>query len=136
DTDFNHAGLRIYTSLDPDLQRVAAESVTQGMNIVAEQVGKLHAKRGKAGGETAFNDPQGALIGLNPHTGQVLGLVGGRNYGASQFDHAVQHRPPGSAFKPFVLAAAFNTSLAGTILTQPPAQAPPSEELVSSDPAP
>ncbi len=59
------------------------------------------------------------MIALNPHTGQVLALVGGRNYGASQFDHAVQHRPTGSVFKPFVYAAAFNTSLAGTILTQP-----------------
>jgi penicillin-binding protein 1B len=61
--------------------------------------------------------PQVALIALNPHTGQVLALVGGRNYGISQFDHAVSHRPTGSIFKPFVYAAAFNTALAGTPLT-------------------
>jgi penicillin-binding protein 1B len=136
DTDFNHEGLRIYTSLDPDLQRVAAESVTQGMKVVDELVEKLHARRVKAGDDTPINYPQVALVALNPHTGQVLALVGGRNYGASQFDHAVQHRPTGSIFKPFVYASAFNTSLAGTILTQPPAQAPANEELVSADPAP
>ena len=61
--------------------------------------------------------PQVALIALNPHTGQVLALVGGRNYGISQFDHAVSHRPTGSIFKPFVYAAAFNTAIAGTPLT-------------------
>jgi penicillin-binding protein 1B len=115
---------------------VAAESVTEGMKVVDEQVERLHARRVKAGDDTPINYPQVALVALNPHTGQVLALVGGRNYGASQFDHAVQHRPTGSIFKPFVYAAAFNTSLAGTILTQPPPQAAAGEELVSADPAP
>jgi len=136
DTDFNRQGLRIYTSLDPDLQREATEAVTEGMKAVDLQVEKLHAKRVKAGDDSPIVYPQVALVALNPHTGQVLALVGGRNYGASQYDHAVSNRPTGSIFKPFVYAAAFNTSLAGTILTQPPAQGPPSEELVSSDPAP
>jgi penicillin-binding protein 1B len=65
-----------------------------------------------------------------------LALVGGRNYGASQFDHAVQNRPTGSVFKPFVYAAAFNTSLAGTVLTQPAVVPPASEEAVSTNPEP
>src|SRR3984957_13249282 len=136
DADFNRQGLRIYTSLDPDLQREATEGVTEGMKAVDAQVEKKYARRVKAGDDSPIVYPQVALVALNPHTGQILALVGGRNYGASQFDHAIQHRPPGSAFKPFVYAAAFNTSLAGTILPQPPAQAPPSEELVSTDPAP
>ena len=136
DTDFNHQGLRIYTSLDPELQREATEAVTEGMKAVDVQVEKLHARRVKAGDDSPIVYPQVALVALNPHTGQVLALVGGRNYGASQYDHAVSNRPTGSIFKPFVYAAAFNTSLAGTILTQPPAQGPPTEELVSSDPAP
>jgi penicillin-binding protein 1B len=75
-----------------------------------------------------------ALVALNPHTGQVLALVGGRNYGASQLDHAIAHRPTGSAFKPFVYAAAFNTSLAGTVLTQPAVIPPVTEETVSVTP--
>jgi penicillin-binding protein 1B len=136
DADFNHQGLRIYTSLDPDLQREASEAVTEGMKAVDVQVEKLHARRVKAGDDSPIVYPQVALVALNPHTGQVLALVGGRNYGASQYDHAVSNRPTGSIFKPFVYAAAFNTSLAGTILTQPPSQSPPSEELVSTDPAP
>jgi penicillin-binding protein 1B len=137
DTDINHSGLRIYTSLDPGLQQAATEAVTEGMKGVDLQVEKLHARRVKAGNTAPITYPQVALVALNPHTGQVLALVGGRNYGASQFDHAVQHRPTGSAFKPFVFAAAFNTSLAGTVLTQPPPQAVAgNEEAVSADPAP
>ena len=89
DADFNHSGLRIYTSLDPDLQRVATEAVAQGMKGVDVQVEKLHARRVKAGDDSPIVYPQVALVALNPHTGQVLALVGGRNYGASQFDHAV-----------------------------------------------
>jgi penicillin-binding protein 1B len=60
--------------------------------------------------------PQVALVALNPHTGQVLALVGGRNYGNSQLNHAMAKRPTGSIFKPFVYAAAFNESIAGTQL--------------------
>ncbi len=96
DTDFNRQGLRIYTSLDPDLQREATEAVTEGMKAVDVQVEKLHARRVKAGDDSPIVYPQVALVALNPHTGQVLALVGGRNYGASQFDHAVSNRPTGS----------------------------------------
>lgn len=60
--------------------------------------------------------PQVALVALNPHTGQVLALVGGRSYGISQVNHAVAHRPTGSIFKPFVYAAAFQTAVEGTPL--------------------
>ena len=52
-------------------------------------------------------------MALNPHTGQILALVGGRNYGVSQLNHATAERPTGSIFKPFVYAAAYNTSLNG-----------------------
>jgi len=113
DRDFNHEGLRIYTSLDPDLQRAAAEAVDVGMKNVDALVDKMHTHRKP--GETVLY-PQVALIALNPHTGQVLALVGGRNYGNSQLNHAVAKRPTGSVFKPFVYAAAYNTAIAGTIL--------------------
>jgi penicillin-binding protein 1B len=56
-------------------------------------------------------------VALNPHTGQVLALVGGRNYGASQLNHAVSRRPTGSIFKPFVYATAFATAAEGTVLS-------------------
>jgi penicillin-binding protein 1B len=124
DTDFSNSGMRIYTSLDPDLQRQATEAVTEGMVAIDEQVEKAHARRVKKGDTTPATYPQVALVALNPHTGQVLALVGGRNYGASQLDHAVTHRPTGSVFKPFVYAAAYNTSLSGTVLTQPASDTP------------
>ena len=137
DGDFNRQGLRIYTSLDPDLQQVASDAVTQGMKQVDAQVDKQYARRAKQGDNSPAVYPQVAMIALNPHTGQILALVGGRNYGASQLNHVVQHRPPGSTFKPFVYAAAFNTSLAGTILTQPQAAPQLTREQIAAgiDPA-
>jgi len=112
--DFNTEGLRIYTSLDPDLQREATNAVEATVHVVDERVDKLHAKDKKAG--IPYTYPQVALVALNPHTGQVLALVGGRSYGISQVNHAVAHRPTGSIFKPFVYASAFATSVEGTPL--------------------
>jgi penicillin-binding protein 1B len=112
--DFNHEGLRIYTSLDPDLQREATAAVNSTIHVVDEQVDKLHARQKKAGEK--YDYPQVALIALDPHTGQVLALVGGRSYGGSQLNHAVAKRPTGSIFKPFVYATAFTTAIEGTML--------------------
>jgi penicillin-binding protein 1B len=114
DRDFNREGLRIYTSLDPDLQRVATIAVNSTIHVVDEQVDKLYARRKKLG--QSYNYPQVALVALDPHTGQVLALVGGRSYGTSQVNHAVAHRPTGSIFKPFVYATAFQTAVEGTML--------------------
>jgi penicillin-binding protein 1B len=111
DHDVSREGLRIYTSLDPDLQRMATEAVAVGMEHVDELVRKRDAR---LAGPSTF--PQVALIALNPHTGEVLALVGGRNYGTSQLNHAVAKRPTGSIFKPFVYATAFNSSLDGSKL--------------------
>ena len=114
--DLNKQSLRIYTSLDPDLQRAASEAVDAGMRSVDEQVRRLHGtKKGQPGSGPIYY-PQIALVALNPHTGQILALVGGRNYGVSQLNHAVAERPTGSIFKPFVYATAFNSSLNGAPL--------------------
>jgi penicillin-binding protein 1B len=117
DNNYNQEGLRIYTSLDRALQQAATEAVEEGMKNVDLEVERIHARRVKAGDTRPIQYPQVALVALNPATGQVLALVGGRNYGESQFDHATTHRPTGSIFKPFVFAAAFNTSIAGGQLT-------------------
>ena len=114
DRDFNQEGLRIYTSLDPELQKLATQTVDSTIHIVDEQVDAVHAHDRKAGKPYVY--PQVALIALNPHTGQVLAMVGGRSYGTSQVNHAVAHRPTGSIFKPFVYAAAFQTAVEGTML--------------------
>ena len=115
----NDEGYRIYTTLDPDLQKAAAAAVQTGMKLVDDQVTKLRTKRTKVGKnkyEThVLPGPQAqvALVAIDPHTGEVLALVGGRNYGMSQLNHAVAKRPTGSIFKPFVYAAAMNTALDG-----------------------
>src|SRR5262249_33098829 len=75
ETDVNRQGLRIYTSLDPDLQRVASEAVDNTMPYIDDLVDKRHARQKKLG--ESYPYPQVALIALNPHTGQVLALVGG-----------------------------------------------------------
>jgi penicillin-binding protein 1B len=113
--DFNREGLRIYTSLDPDLQRAATAAVDSTIHVVDEQVDRLHAREKKLGHSYIY--PQVALVALNPHTGQVLAMVGGRSYGNSQLNHAVARRPTGSIFKPFVYAAAFATAAEGTMLS-------------------
>ncbi len=70
---------------------------------------------------------QVALVAIDPHTGEVLALVGGRNYGFSQLDHAVAKRPTGSIFKPFVYAAAMNTAIDGSNPVYTPASILPDE---------
>ena len=116
----NDQGYRIYSTIDPDLQKAAAAAVETGMKLVDDQVTKLRTKKTKIGKnkfETkVLPGPQAqvAIVVMDPHTGEVLALVGGRNYGVSQLNHAVAKRPTGSIFKPFVYAAAMNTALDGS----------------------
>jgi penicillin-binding protein 1B len=118
--EVNEQSYRIYTTLDPDLQKAAAEAVDTGMKLVDEQVIKRRTKKiriAKNKYETKVEPgptPQVALVAMNPHTGEILALVGGRNYAFSQLNHAVAKRPTGSIFKPFVYAAAMNTALDGS----------------------
>jgi penicillin-binding protein 1B len=122
--DLNDESYRIYTTLDPDLQKAAAQAVEMGIKLVDEQVTKMRTKRVKVGKKvetTVTPGPQAqvALVAIDPHTGAVLALVGGRDYGFSQLNHALSKRPTGSIFKPFVYATAMNTALDGspTVIT-------------------
>jgi penicillin-binding protein 1B len=118
--ELNENAYRIYTTIDPNLQRAAAEAVEEGMKLVDAQILKMRSRRrpmptgtaGPAESKTpAGAMPQVALVALDPHTGEVLTLVGGRDYGLSQLNHAVAKRPTGSIFKPFVYAAAMATGI-------------------------
>jgi penicillin-binding protein 1B len=124
ENELNDQSYRIYTTLDPDLQKAAAQSVDMGIKLVDEQIKKLRTKKVKVGKKfetTVAPGPQAqvAMVVLDPHTGAILALVGGRDYGWSQLNHAVAKRPTGSIFKPFVYAAAINTAIDGsqTVLT-------------------
>lgn len=94
-------GLQIYTTLDVDLQQAAQRAVTQGLENLEKTYRRLASASAKA-------PLQGALIVLEPQTGGVRALVGGRDYLLSQFNRVTQaRRQPGSLFKPFVYLAAF-----------------------------
>jgi len=124
--DLNDESYHIYTTLDPELQKAAAQAVEMGIKLVDDQVTKLRTKRTKVGKKvdvTVAPGPQAqvAMVALDPHTGAVLALVGGRNYAWSQLNHAVAKRPTGSIFKPFVYAAAMNTAVDGSATVITPA---------------
>ena len=105
DYDFQTSPYKIYTTLDSQLQHDASEAVRIGMDEV-DKVIKARYKKGQP-----YAEPQCALIALDPVTGEVKALVGGRNYGTSQLNRILAKRQPGSSFKPFVYAAALNTGL-------------------------
>ena len=103
-------GLRVFTTIVPALQQVAEKAVEEGIENIEHRRGYKHAPRGKAAG---LDYLQGALVALEPETGEVRALVGGRDFDESRFDRATQaKRQSGSAFKPFVYAAALEAGYA------------------------
>ncbi|MGE5327384.1 MAG: penicillin-binding protein 1A [Deltaproteobacteria bacterium] len=103
---------RIYTTLDLDLQRAATEGARVGLEEVDKTIESRHRRRGSPPRDP--NQPQFAMVVLDPHNGQIRALIGGRNYTASQLNHALARRQPGSSFKPFVYAAALNSAVDGS----------------------
>jgi penicillin-binding protein 1B len=93
-------GQRIYTTIDLDLQQLAEAAL-------ARQLDRLDmAYKGRS------SKPQAALVALDPKTGDVRAMVGGRNYAESQLNRATDaRRQPGSTFKPFVYAAALEDGM-------------------------
>jgi 1A family penicillin-binding protein len=104
-------GFRIYTTLDPALQRAAVQALADGASEVERRPGyhnPVYASHAK--GSTDYL--QGAVVAIDPSSGDVKALVGGRNYQESSFNRAVSGmRQPGSSFKPFVYARALMDSL-------------------------
>ncbi len=93
-------GVRVYTTLDPILQRLATQMLSSGL-VKLETAYPALAGHGDV--------VQGAMVALDPATGAILAMVGSRDYRASQFNRAVQaKRQPGSLFKPLVYLAALD----------------------------
>ncbi|MGE0703891.1 MAG: penicillin-binding protein 1A [Vicinamibacterales bacterium] len=102
----NEGGLRVYSTVDMEMQAAAEEAIANGLATVDERRLAAAKRRGQEVDPEA-ELPQAALISLEPATGHVRAMVGGRDFGESSFNRAVQaRRQPGSAFKPFVYAAA------------------------------
>jgi 1A family penicillin-binding protein len=95
----NEGGLQVYTTIDLAMQRAAEDAVAQGLRDIEKGLPKKRLAEG---------DPlQAALIAIEPSTGYVRAMVGGRDFNKSPFNRATQaKRQPGSAFKPFIYAAA------------------------------
>jgi penicillin-binding protein 1B len=98
-------GLRVYTTIDLELQRVAEEAVNSQLARLEKVFkGKRH--------------PQAALVALDPKTGHVLAMVGGSSYADSQLNRATDaRRQPGSVFKPVVYAAALENGISPLLLS-------------------
>jgi penicillin-binding protein 1B len=94
-------GFAVFTTLDADLQRAAERAVRDGLAVV-----ERGARRSRSGAPL-----QAALVALDPRSGEILAMVGGRDYGRSQFNRAtLALRQPGSAFKPIVALTALARS--------------------------
>ena len=103
-------GLEIYSTLDMRLQRIAARVVREELSRLEKDFPKLVQEDGTR--------VQACLLALRPQTGEVVALVGGRDYARSQFDRCTQaRRPAGSVFKPFVYLAALESDASGPEVT-------------------
>ncbi len=100
-------GLRVYTTLDLELQHRAQAALDKGLANLEAQFPRLRR-------EDRARALQGAVLVLAPQTGAIRAMVGGREYGTSQFNRATQaRRQPGSTFKPILYAAAFSPGANG-----------------------
>ncbi len=105
--DLGAGSPRIYTTLDTGLQRAAEVAVARGLDRLESAHRGL--RRSPSGGRL-----QAAVVALDPVTGAILALVGGRDYELSAFNRVTHaRRQPGSAFKPFVFLAALRRGVAG-----------------------
>ena len=105
----NDGGYKIYTTLDPIMQDAAVVSLAEGTAEVEARAGYSHSTISR-GSDSDYL--QGLVVAIDPTSGDVRALVGGRDYRQSQFDRAVDgRRQPGSSFKPIVYAAAIADSI-------------------------
>ena len=102
-------GLRVYTTIDPSMQQHAEAAVKETLDLLEARRRKESRRRPDAAGPE--EEPlEAALVAIDPATGEVRAMVGGRDFELSRFNRAMQaRRQPGSAFKPLVYAAALES---------------------------
>jgi penicillin-binding protein 1A len=106
-----NGGYRVFTTLDPQLQRDAVTAIVEGTNKIEAQKGYKHLTQALAKGNQS-DYLQAAAVAIDPQTGDVRALVGGRNYPRAPFNRAVlARRQPGSSIKPIVYAKAIEDSV-------------------------
>jgi penicillin-binding protein 1A len=118
----SRGGLKVFTSYDPVAQAAAEKSLTAGLAAIEKRRSFKARARAEVAAPSDNGSPdylQGAVIAMDPSTGEIRALVGGRNFAESQFDRSTQaRRQSGSAFKPFVYAAALERGYSpATIVT-------------------
>ena len=116
DEQTDEGGLKIYTTIDPQLQAAATQAVEQQLAKIENRPGFDHPKKGQNAGadeSTGTDYLQGALVVIDNHEGAVRAIVGGREYKPKAFNRATDlpGRPVGSTFKPFVYTAAWQKGL-------------------------
>jgi penicillin-binding protein 1A len=122
DDQMDQGGLKVYTTIDPQLQKVGEAAVDEQLRKVEQRPGYKHPTRAQYAGQSLEEDSaapylQGALVMVDNRSGGIRALVGGRDYAESHFNRALfSKRPMGSTFKPFVYAAAFERGLQPTTL--------------------
>lgn len=117
------SGLRVFTTIDVEMQKAAEAAIETSLKALEEERAAAAARRKRPqNAEPTEPQPplQAALIAMDPETGDVRAIVGGRNFEESPFNRATSaRRQPGSAFKPFVFAAALeNGYTPATVLTR------------------
>ncbi len=114
----NNAGLKVYTTLDLDMQMAAEAAMANGWSRIENWPDYPHPRYGEVSDSAASRGAgglpyvQGMFVAADPVTGQVRAMIGGRDFGESKFNRATQaRRQAGSSFKPFVYAAALENGI-------------------------
>ncbi|MFV1978142.1 MAG: PBP1A family penicillin-binding protein [Myxococcota bacterium] len=110
-TVLSSQGLKVYSTLESRTQRLAATALREGLEQLERQYPALVT-------DDLTRAIQGCIVAIRPQTGEIVALVGGRDYQLSQFDRCTQaRRPAGSTFKPFVYIAGLEPGVGGPAIT-------------------